>query len=235
MAERARVRAPRRLHRTGLDRTPGRRLRCAVLAATAGEWAGVDLASGGFLRSRPLGEGLRAGWEGRGDPLDVALVEIGEDLEPPDPARPEAVALAGAPERIGRLARRSRQRLLRQLATPEQPGAGVIGSRGPSIAYVDCDLASPSVALLAVSRRELSCRLDASGRPRCEFSWAGYRNSLPLLDPRALGALSEAGQAALDAAALSRAVGGKPGYVLVGLTAVRDGHAPKAVLSILPR
>ncbi len=237
MAERARVRVPLRLRRAGLDRSPGRRLRCAVLAATAEEWAGVDIASGGFVRSRPLrggagGEGWEQGWE----PLDVALVEVGEDPEPPDPARPEGIAFAGAPELVGRLARGSRRRLLRQLSTPEARGASVLGSRGPSIAYVECDLTAPSLTLLAVSPRVLRCHLDESGRLRCEFSWSGIRNSLPLLDPRVLRVLADApDQSSLDAAALARAVGGKPGYLLVGLTAVRDGHAPKAVLSVLAR
>ncbi len=216
------------------DRAPGARLTCAVLSTGPEEWVGVDLASGAFLRARPGAVGAPA-LPGEWSPFDVVVLEIGEDTEPPDPARPEVVAVTGTPERTGRLRRRVARRLLRQLCAPEQQGRTVLGTRGPSIAYVDLDVSTPSLVVVETSPRLFGCYLRDDGNVACSFSWAGTTQSLPLLDGLLRAAVLERSPRPPDSASIGTAVGGKPGFLLVGLTAVRAGHAPKAVLSVLPR
>ena len=253
MARRARVRPVRRVEPgASADRSPGARLSCAVLSASPEEWVGVDLATGAFVRTRhgafarrgagemlgPAADtGLDEGAAGRAPwaPLDVAVVSVGEDLDPPDPARPEAVALAADIEPAGRVGRRAARRLLRHLAAPEQPGAAVLGTRGPSIAYVDLDARSPSVVLLASAPRHIECYLRPDGAPACSFTWSGTTQALPLLDSRLRSAVRDRSPRPLDDAHVAAAIGGRPAFLLVGLTAVRDGHVPKAVLAVLAR
>lgn len=229
-----RIRAPRRIRAgAAADRRPGSTVTCAVLSTGPEEWAGVDLASGAFVRARPSRAGTPA-VAGEWSIYDVARLEVGADDEPPDPARPESVVLATEPRRVGRLRRGAARRLLAQLAAPDRNRAPILGTRGPSTAYVDLDLSMPSIELVPTDARALRCFVRADGGPACAFSWSGITLTLPVLDARVRAAL-DGGGAPLADAALATVCGGKPGYLLVALTAVRGGHAPKAVLSVVAK
>jgi len=247
VAQRTRVHPVRRIEPGArADRSPGARLTCAVLSASPEEWVGVDLATGAFVRTRhgspaPATADEAAGPVGNPDsstswaPLDIAVVPVGEDLDPPDPARPEAVTLAGDLVPSGRLRRRAARRLLRRLAAPELSGGTVLGTRGPSIAYVDLEMHSPSVVVLSTAPRLLECHVRPDGAAACSFTWAGTTQALPLLDGRLRRAVLERPQRPLDIPEVAGAVGGRPAFLVVGLTAVRNGHVPKAVLAVLSR
>jgi hypothetical protein len=204
-----------------------------VLAAGAQEWAGVDLASGAFVRARVV-DG-RAAVTGEWAPYDVAVLEIAPDGEPPDPARPEAVDLAADPEHAGRMRRGGARRLLERLCAPEQRWQPILGTRGPSVAYVDLDGTSPSLVLVAVAAKSLHCSARDTGEVACSFSWGSTTQVLPVLDERVADLAARHGSAGLGASELAQAVGGKPRYLLVGLGPVRGGHAPKIVLSVLAK
>jgi len=227
-----RVRPPRRI-RPGTRRVlePGRRLTCAVLAPGPEEWVAVDLATGAFVRVRPADTAALAG-EHRA--LDVVMVVLGEDEDPLDPSRPEAVVPAALPERVGRLTRRRGRRLLKRLAAPERRGLPLLGTRGPSIAFVDLDGTAPSVTVVRVSARTVELATRADGEAVLAISWAGVDWTIPVADPEARAAALAAAQP-LRAKPLSVALGFKPGFLVVGLGRVRDGHAPKLVLAVLPR
>lgn len=226
MLRRVRIGTPR-------ERRPGSVLDCLVIAPGPQEWAAVDLASGAFLRARPPGPGgepaLGTGWRA----LDLARLTIGDDGEPIDPARPEAIVCGEAPVRLGRLRRRASRRLLRRLASPERPGATLLASHGPSIPYVDLDGTSPSLMLVGVAARSL----EAYGRSHEEavlaFAWSGVRHQLPILDDRLRSATLAQAPRPLAGARLAAALGGKPSLLLVGLGEIRAGHAPKVVLAAL--
>jgi hypothetical protein len=167
--------------------------------------------------------------------FDVAVVELAADDEPPDPARPEAVAMSIGPERVGHLRRRMARRLLHRLVAPEQIRLPLLGTRGPSIAYIDLEPAAPSLALIATSPKSLRCYQRHEQEAFCSFTWAGTTQALRLLDSRASALVHKSAPEPVEPDALAAAIGGKPGYLLVGLVAIRGGHVPKAVLSIIPK
>jgi hypothetical protein len=229
-----RLRPPRKIRPwDAIELRPGSVLSCAVLS-TWPEWVGVDLESGAFVRAPLIADGSAA-VGGEWSVFDVALVEVAAELELPDPARPEAITISGVPEHAGSMRRGAARRLLHRLAAPEQRWLPLLGTRGPSIAYVDLEVTTPSVVLVEVSPKQLSCFVRERGDVVCSFSWAGTTQTLPLLDERVAQRCREAAPAPLEPAALAAALGGKPVYLLVGLAAVRAGHAPKAVLSVLTR
>jgi len=113
---------------------PGEVLRC-VLLARGPEWVIVDVATGALVRSRASGwpvvatdSSLVAGASLDGDrgkhhigpELDVVEIELADDDEPSDPARPEAVMVRHAPERVGTPRRRAVRRILHELLPPTQ-------------------------------------------------------------------------------------------------------------------
>ncbi len=247
-------RAPRRIL-TGKMRPdrPGAELTCAVLCALSLEWVGVDLASGALVRSGvgaagafalldrecPDGEADardEAFPSARLDLFDVVQITVGEAAEPADPARPEALILARPPQLAGRLRPRHARRLLNALDAPERDGSPLLGTWGPSIAYVDLDGTSPSAMLIEIGRqRPLSLQHDRARQPIAVTVWGGVTQRLPLLDPRALGALEASAQGHLGGAALAAALGFRPGHLLVALLGAEQGHVRKAVLAVLPR
>lgn len=229
---RGRARTPRipRRVRAGAVRAETGVLTCLVLATPPGEWVAIDLASGAFARlRRPPGE---PDGDGAARPLDVVEVTVAPDDDPFDPARPEAVACASAPRVVGRPRARQLRRLLGALVAPET-GAPILGTHGPSIAYVDLDGTRPSLELLVV-RRAPALAAHGDG-VRCSLAWGGRVEVLPVLDPLACAAARAARTGPLEPGALARALGFAPGYVLAGLGPVRDGHVAKAVLALLPR
>lgn len=234
--DRRRVRVPRRIvpGRRRAERA-GERLRCVVLARSPTEWVGVDLATGAFVRGDLHPEAGRP--PGAGDWLayDVIELELARHEDPADPARPELVASARPPDKIGRLRQPPLRRLLKRLVAPERPGAPVLGTWGPSIAYVDLEGTSPSVMLLALTPKSVELSVRADGRVVCAFTWGTSRNVIPIADPRAVAAAREADPRPLSGDRLAEAIGLKPAYALVGLGPVRAGQAPKVVFALLRR
>ena len=151
-----------------------------------------------------------------GPELDVVEIELAEDDEPSDPARPEAVMVRHAPERVGTPRRRAARRILDEL-----------------LPYEDLDGSRPSVAVVAPDRAPVfAC--DAVGT-WCQFSLGGRKHRLPVVDERVLEADSRTRGGTLASDVVEKAIGGAPRYLVVALGAPRRGQAPKLVLGVLPR
>lgn len=243
------VRLPARRHRRpGAARAnrPGDVLRCLLLARGP-EWVLVDVATGALMRSRASGwpvvatdSSLIAGASphpDRGGPhsgpeLDVVEIELADDDEPPDPARPEAVMVLQAPERVGTPRRRAARRILHGLL-PTDPKRPLLGSLGPSISYVDLDGSRPSVVVVAPDRPP-AFTADISGT-WCQFSLGGRRHRLAVVDERLIDAKDRDRGGTLTNEAVEKAIGGAPRYLVVALGAPHRGQAPKLVLGVLPR
>jgi hypothetical protein len=245
------TRAARLPHRAPLrprrDDKDGASRRVLVLSHRAGEWIGLDLATGAFVRVQHDEEatsgteepGFAAtkdatGAKPAGDtardvrPFDVVEIWPAPAVDPPDPARPEALRLAKPPQREGRTRRRAVRRFLSSVAVYERPGAVLLGTRGPSVAYVDLNSSLPSVEIVALGRRRVTVRAEEAGL-RAAFSFGGVGLSFPL-DPSAparLG-LRPAGREQFEVGAF------RPEFVLLGLGEVEHGHVRKLVLDLLP-
>jgi hypothetical protein len=237
--ERARVRFPRRIKPGSRPRVePGTPLNCLVLSAGDDEWIGVDLASGALLRSRrdqaPLFQLARTdASERRVTRFDVIAVEPDEDDETLDPARPEAIAVRQTPRYLGRPSPRRVRRLLEQLAAPEQRGAALLSSWGPSVAYVDLDGSTQSVAVVGTSPRQLS--LERRGEDVAAIiTWSGKTQAVPIDDAVARRAVADEARS-VTKSELVEALGFRPSYLVCALGKVRDGHAKKAIFAVLPR
>lgn len=225
----ARVRLVRRI-RPGTPRAsaPGAHLTCVVLAASEGEWVGVDVTSGALVRS-PAG---RAEAFASVAPMDLVRFALAPGDGPADPARPEAVVPAEAPARAGRLRPRKARRLLARLAAPERDGAPLLGTWGPSVAFVDLDGSRPSVVLVGVDRRGLTLQCDRDQQPEAVLVWGGMPQRLPLRDPIALKRVGSP-RGRLEGGPLEGALGFRPAYAVVALGAVEGGHARKELLALL--
>ena len=207
----------------------------------------VEVSTGALVRSRASGWpvaamdsslGLGASADGgaekprTGPELDVVEIELAEDDEPSDPARPEAVMVRHAPERVGTPRRRAARRILDELL-PVDSKRPLLGSLGPSISYEDLDGSRPSVAVVAPDRAPVfAC--DAVGT-WCQFSLGGRKHRLPVVDERVLEADSRTRGGTLASDVVEKAIGGAPRYLVVALGAPRRGQAPKLVLGGLPR
>jgi hypothetical protein len=211
------------------------------------EWVVVDTTTGALIRSRASGwpvpatdSSLVTGLPHAGKPikahlgpeLDVVAIELAEDDEPPDPARPEAVMVRNAPELVGTPRRRAVRRILKELE-PVDRKRPLLGSLGPSISYVDLDGSRPSVVVVAPDRAPtFAC--DATGT-WCRFSLGGRKHRLPITDSRLVDSGGRAANEAIDNAVVFGAIGGAPRYLVVALGAPRQGQTPKVVLGVLPR
>jgi hypothetical protein len=195
------------------------------------DWVAVDLASGALVRApAPPAGGYVAPSEGGteagtgtepgtllGRPLSAVELVIGADPDPPDPGRPEAVALDGRPTPLGEPRRRATRRLLRHLVTrtTDQP---LLGTLGPSICYADLEGTRGSVVIIAPEQRP---RFGAGpSGPWCQFMLAGRRHTLPCT-PQAVPDPSVTGH------------GTK--LLVVALGAPRLGQVAKIVLGTLPQ
>ena len=205
-------------------------MRCLVLAHTAEEWIGVDIASGAFVRvpGSP------------GDPIDdeelsAGVVEfaIGQTSVPLDPSRPELVTASAAPVLVGYPKARAVRRFLTRLATPESDGATVLGTRGPSIAFVDLDGNTGSVQLLTIPTKKLELGVNERDEPVCAIPWGGTTQRIRIVDPDAAHAAMASAPRPLRGVQITAALGFRPNFVLVGLGQVSGGHAPKVVLALL--
>ncbi len=210
-------------------------LRCLVLVPGP-DWVAVDLESGALLRAPAGSESLdRAGpVENNGaagaepDSDDASLppwperslvaveLRLGVDTEPPDPARPEAIVVAGRPVALGEPRRRTTRRLLRHVVT-KASDRPLLGTLGPSISYGDLDGTRPSVVIVAPQARP-RFGVGPTG-PWCQFSLGGRRHTMPCTE-----------HAAPDASA----TGHGTKLLVVALGAPRRGQVPKIVLGTLP-
>lgn len=221
---------------------PGDAFRCVILSPGPAEWAAVDIASGAMLRARPgrYPAARSASDDARRERarlnaasvLDVYEVALADDTEPPDPARPEAVALSAEPAKIGKLRPRQARRLLASLAA-RATTRPLLGGIGPSIAYIDIDEAAPSIGVLApercpkliVSRSALSCA----------FTIGGVNERLPLSDDFEGLRRKLADDTVLERAGLTALLGFEPRYLVAALAPPERGHARKKVIAMLPR
>jgi hypothetical protein len=232
---------PSRQRRPGAVRAhrPGEVIRCLLLAEAPDEWVGVDVATGALVRSRTAVPWASAAHEEPGAPppeqlraLDLVDFELAHDAEPMDPARPEAVAIAGPPKRVGASRRRPTRRMLRGLV-PTGPTRPLLGTLGPSVAYEDLDGSRPSVVLVAPDQQP---KFVSDGATTwCQFSHGGRRHRLAVVDGRIRAPASGSRLGLFADEAVSAAIGGLPRYLVVALGSPVHGQSPKLVLGVLPR
>jgi hypothetical protein len=200
-----------------------------VLACTAEDTTGIDVASGAFVR-------LRVPWpEGHApdlSPFDLVKAQLAGDPERDDLAQPEAVTAAGLPRQVGTLRGfRARRLLAKLMARPDGP---LLGFPGPSAPYWGFRGLRPSVALLHPERGpQLLQRADGS-------TWVrfGMRRDdvwLPVEDQEASRALVASRRDRLTGKPLESALGFAPYYVLATVSRPRDGHCYKVCAALLPR
>ena len=226
-----RVRAPRRIRPGTLPiEQPGGRLRCLVLARGAEEWIGVDLASAAFVR-------VPGGIDAPIDDADRSGLVVEFTIDHPDhsldPSRPELALPATVPTVVGTLRPRVLRRFLDRLATPEANGAMILGTRGPSIAFVDLDGTTASLQLLAIPVKNLELAMSERDEPVCTIPWGGTTQRTRVVDDRAARAAIASAPRPLGGPQITAALGFRPNFVLVGLGRVTDGHVPKVVMALL--
>jgi hypothetical protein len=201
-----------------------------MLATRAGECLGIDLASGAFVRV----VGMDAHLAPRPGAYRAAEITIGRNNDPFDPTRPELVVASGATRMLGEVTGRRVRRLFSELEARDHLGATVVSSRGPSIAYVDLDGTTPSVAMIRAKTAELEVT-TAGEQVMLGVTFGGVRQRLPVVDERVVHVSERAAPRPLTGARLVRELGYEPSHVLVGLDDVRDGHVRKVVFSLLAR
>jgi hypothetical protein len=217
-------------------------IRCVLLSPGPGEWAAVDVKSGAILRARPdaypfqrsLSDDARRDRmrQRPGSILEVLEITLGEDHEPPDPSRPEAVVLASEPVAVGKLRTRQARRLLASLAERAQTRP-LLGGIGPSVAYVDIDPGAPSIAILAPEK----CPNLIVGRDvlSCRFPLGGATERLPLSTDHEGMRRQLATDTTLERAGLLALLGYEPRYLVAALAPPERGHARKIIIGMLPR
>lgn len=221
----------------------------------SGAFVRVDLPVGAPVAGRPADGGGRAGgggeappWPGgeedEGEPTTALAEEVAEPLElvrvsgvvePPvvDPARPEAVATARAPERLGAAPRRRRvRRILDDLVVRE---GELLGFPGPACSYWSLDGSSGSVALVEGGREVLLVRGRDRGEWRARFRVGAGVHDLPIVDRPVLELLTDARRGQLSGTAVAKTIGYLPAYLVVALSAPRHGYCYKVVTALLPR
>ncbi len=222
------VRAVRR--RPDLDVRGGCALVAMVLACHPEDTVGLDMASGAMVRVRIL-------WpEDRPpdlDPFDVIEVQLADEPERDDLAQPEAVTAVGLPRHLGNLrGRRVRHSLKRLVAPAEEHLLGFPGAAAP---YWEFRGFRPSLALIVPDKGPVLFRRLSDRSIWVRFGWGRSDNWLPVEDARAGRVLDIARRDRLTGKDLATALGDRPHYLLVALSAPRDGHCYKTVRAILPR
>lgn len=197
----------------------GVHLRLLVLAADEVHCAGIDLASGALVRAwcrQPAAEVARA--------FDVVQVTLDEDADAvPDPAQPEALSLAGPPEKVSRLTGRRCERMLKRLLHPK--GKPLLGLSGTVVPFWERRPDHPSIALIEPEGQTLLLRDGLY--LGCRFGWQGHQRELPCLD-RAIATV-------MDRSGRTRMTAGSGDRLLVALTPPIDGRCHKVVEAVIPR
>lgn len=232
---------------TSVDATPGTTFEIAVLGNDAEELFGVDLASGAFVRvatsqedpdeSSPEADGQDNGGSESGRlrrsiAPHVARFTVGED-EPIDPGRPEAIWPIDRPRKMGTIRPRQLRRLLKEIVAEEQPHGLVLGTRAESVSYEGRDPVLPSMVLIGL--RPKRCRLIANGDGEVAFTftWGGLRQTLAVHDVRAQSAARAHIGRYLAGDTLTRTLGFKVRYALIGFTPVANGYVRKAIIRLI--
>ncbi len=202
-----------------LAASPGDVLELLALAADGGQCAGVDLASGALVRAwspEPARHPLQ--------PYDVVEVTVAKDPEAvPDPAEPEALAVAGPPAPVRRISHRKAERLLRPLVHP--PGQPLLGLHAPAVPFWERRADHPSIGIV---EPEGPVTLWRDGTYLgCRFAWQGLERELPCLDRRLASEMDRSRQ--------GRALADKRDRLLVALTPPINGLCHKVVEAVLPR
>ena len=208
----------------------GETLTCLVLGRSGREWFGVDLSSGAFVRVESAAPPALP----RPGTYAVAAITIARSADPFDPTRPELVHAEHETKSLGPVTGRRVRRLLKLLEALDQPGATIVASRGPSIAYVDLDGTAPSLVLIRAKNAELEV-INAPDATLLGITFGGVRQRLPVVDERVRQAARRVAPRSLSDANLIREIGFVPSHVLVGLSEVREGHVPKVVFALLAR
>jgi hypothetical protein len=201
-----------------------------ILATYAEECLGIDLSSGAFVRIVAMDPPAPP----RHGAYRVVEISIGRNDEPFDPTRPELVVAAGVPKVLGEVRGRRVRHLFAQLATHDRPGATVVSTRGPSIAYVDLDGSTPSISMLRAKTAQLEVGV-VGATTMLGVTFGGVRQRFPVVDRSVIEAASRVAPRPLSGASLVRELGYEPSHVLVGLGDVREGHVRKVVFALLAR
>lgn len=203
----------------------GADLRMLVLAPQPDGCVGIDLDSGAFVRALyPTGEGEAL------EAFDVTSAPIGAPLDPPDTVRPEAVALAGPPERVGSLTPRRAERYLQALRHPAH--GPLLGFQGVSVPYWTLVGDRPSLALVDPSEGPLV--LAGPGGYECRFGWQGSVHQFPLGDRRLAAELVRLRRRRSSPRELTRILGYRPARLLLVVAGPIDGYCTKQVAALLP-
>lgn len=202
----------------------GAELRMLVLATQPDGCVGVDLDSGAFVRAIYPGDGEPL------DAFDVTTAPIGAPLDPPDTVRPEAVALARAPRRVGSLRPRRAERYLQALRHP--PHGPLLGFTGVSVPYWTIVGDRPSLALVEPSDGPLVLATETGYD--CRFGWQGAVHQFPLSDGRLIAELARLRRRRSSPRELTRLLGHRPGRLLVVVGGPSGGNCTKQVAALLP-
>lgn len=190
-----------------------------VLAAGGMHCAGVDLSTGGLVRTwSPERNPVRL------RPYDVVSAVLSGDFEAvPDPSQPEAVGVTAAPEPVGRMGGRQCERLIRPLLHPNtQPLLGVTSTVIP---FWERSVDHPSIAVVEPEGDVMMTR--EAPYLSCRFPWQGHVRELPCLDLDLAEHMDRSGQTRLRA--------GKGRRIVIAITAPIEGRCHKVVEAVLPR
>jgi hypothetical protein len=225
----------------------GATLQLMVVAADGRHCAGVDLASGALVRGWCRVEADDCGqlYDQLDDPIspsdpsrpydpirphdpirpyDIVSVVVDDDADSvPDPAEPEAFAMASPPERIGHLRGRRSERLLRPVLHPR--GQPLLGISSTVVPFWERSGDHPSIAVV---EPEGPVTLWREGPYlACRFAWLDYERELPCLDRDLAARMDRAGRPWMAAPRRCRLV--------VALTPPIDGRCHIVVEAVLAR
>jgi hypothetical protein len=209
----------------------GEHLRCLVIAPGPDEWAAVDVDSGAIVRAHPGAVGAASG-ETPVAALDLVEIELADDPGPPDPGRPEAVVLARAPLRLGRMRARHARRLVASLVARGNVRP-LLGTVGPAISYSELDGTAPSIVIVEPTRGPEIVAVE--GKVWSTFGMPGADERLPVVDARTAAVASLVPGTVLTRQGAASMLGYDPRYLVVALVPPVGGHARKAVIGVLPR
>jgi hypothetical protein len=166
-------------------------------------------------------------------PFDVIDAVVAADPECDDLAQPEAITVEGIPDGVGSLRGRRARTVLRHLVAPTEDH--LLGFPGTSSPYWEFHGMRPSVALVVPLRGPLLFRRRADESVWARFGGPRSDNWLPVEDRRAIAALWAGRRDRLSGKDLAAALGFKPHYLVVALSAPRSGYCYKTVAAFLPR
>lgn len=195
-----------------------------VLAAGRRSCVGVDLRSGALVRTHQPSarKTLLQPFDTARAPISPHRIERAEE--------PEAIALAAPLEVTGFMQGWRVDRILRNVSHPEH--TPLFGCGGPAMPFWTLDGDRPSVSVVPVNSG-MTVSIDHRG-VRCRFIWNNGHVDLPLEDPAVLSMLDWLPSSPLQGSRLSRAIGFRPGRVVVALSRPIKGYCYKVVAGLLP-